>query len=356
MGRNETPYSELKIFYHHELLCNLMKEERCAPVYIRIKPTNRCNHDCSYCHYKHSYVDLDEYKPMDEIPRHKMREIISDMADMGVKAVTFTGGGEPLLYSHIEEAMEGILNAGIDLSAITNGSLLKGRKAELLAKAKWVRISVESLNDAMYCKIRGIKPRSFEQLCENIENFARIKEETCEFGINVVVGKDNCHEVRAIAELMKKLGVNHVKFSPLITVDTKQYHKDFRVDVSKELEAMQLELADENFKIIDLYTGDFENSVVFERSYSKCFRKEFECVIAANSRLYYCQDTAYMGKGMVCDLSEASLKESWYSDEVTEKFKQFDAKKICTHNCAYDSRNQLIGTFLKMDLNHINFI
>lgn len=356
MGRNDTPYSELKIFYHNELLQSLIKGERCKPIYIRIKPTNRCNHDCNYCHYRHSYVNLDEYKREDEIPRDKMMEIIADMADMGVKAVTFTGGGEPLLYTYIEEAMERILSAGIDLSAITNGSLLQGKKAELLANAKWVRISVESLNDDMYCKIRGIKPHSFEALCSNIENFAKIKNKACEFGINVVVGKENCKEVRGIAELMKNLGVNHVKFSPMITTETKEYHKDFREYVSNELRLLQQELNDENFRVIDLYTGDFENSVVFEREYNKCFRKEFECVIAANSRVYFCQDTAYMSKGMVCDLSKSSFKEAWYSEEVTEKFLNFDAKRTCTHNCAYDSRNKLIGTFVNMDLNHINFI
>lgn len=356
MGRNNTPYSELKIFYHNELLQELRAGKRCRPIYIRMKPTNRCNHDCSYCHYKHSYVDLDEYNPNDEIPHDKMMEIISDMSDMGVKAITFTGGGEPLLYTYIEEAMERILAAGIDLSAITNGSLLSGRKAELLAKAKWVRISVESLNDDMYCKIRGIKEHSFDKLCKNIENFARIKDDTCEFGINVVVGKENYQEIRQIAELMKKLGVNHVKFSPMITTETKEYHKDFKDYVTAELTTMQAELADERFKVIDLYTGDFENSVVFERGYSKCFRKEFECVIAANSKVYFCQDTAYMSKGRVCDLSQISFKDGWYSDEVSKKFAVFDAKKTCTHNCAYDSRNELIGSFLNMDLNHINFI
>lgn len=356
MGRNNTPYSELKIFYHQELLHSLMCGERCKPVYIRIKPTNRCNHDCSYCHYRHSYVDLDEYNPSDEIPRDKMMEIIDDMADIGVKAVTFTGGGEPLIYPYIEEAMEKILDAGIDLSIITNGSMLQGRKAELLAKAKWVRISVESINDDMYCRIRGIKQHSFDMLCNNIENFSKIKDRSCEFGINVVVGKDNYREVRRIAELMKKLGVNHVKFSPMIVTATKEYHKEFKELVSEELAALQSELNCDNFRVIDLYTGDFENSVVFERGYTKCFRKEFECVIAANSKVYYCQDNAYMSKGMVCDLSKVSFKQGWYSDEVTKKFANFDAKTVCTHNCVYDSRNELIGSFVNMDLNHINFI
>lgn len=156
MNRNSTPYSSLKIFDHPDVIEKLKQGERCPPVYIRIKPTNRCNHNCSYCHYRNAYLDLDEYNPSDEIPREKMLEIVRDMSDMGVKAVTFSGGGEPLLYPHIEETMERVLDAGIDLSVITNGSLLFGHKAELLAHSKWVRISVESISDEEYCNIRGI--------------------------------------------------------------------------------------------------------------------------------------------------------------------------------------------------------
>ena len=103
MERNNTPYSQLKIFYHQETLQHLLQGERCNPLYVRIKPTNRCNHNCGYCHYRNAYLDLDQYDPNDEIPRKKMMQIVQDMSAMGVKAVTFSGGGEPLVYPYIEE-------------------------------------------------------------------------------------------------------------------------------------------------------------------------------------------------------------------------------------------------------------
>lgn len=355
-NRNATPYSQLKIFYHQEVLEHLMKKERCNPVYIRIKPTNKCNHNCNYCHYRSAYLDLDEYDPMDEIPHDKMMEIIDDMADMGVKAVTFSGGGEPLLYPYIEEAMEKIVNYGIDLSIITNGSLLKGKKAEILSKAKWVRISIESVNDEEYCRIRGIKKNSFQELCENIKEFARMKEDTCELGVNVVVSDQNYGEIYQMAKLMKSLGVNHVKFAPLITTNTREYHKEFKDEVTKEILRAQEELTDEHYRIINLYTGDFEDSVVFERQYSECPIKEFICVIGANAKVYYCHDKAYLSDGCVCDIREASFKEEWQSENVTKKFKDFDAKQCCKQHCVYDSRNKLINSFLATDRNHINFI
>ena len=84
--------------------------------------------------------------------------------------------------------------------------------------------------------------------------------------------------------------------------------------------------------------------------------KEFICIIAANSKVYYCQDKAYLSDGCVCDLSQQSFFEAWNSKLVTQKFKEFDARKICKQHCVHDSRNILINSFLNMDRNHVNFV
>ena len=34
----------------------------------------------------------------DQIPEDKMTEIVEDLVNMGVKVVTFSGGGEPFIY------------------------------------------------------------------------------------------------------------------------------------------------------------------------------------------------------------------------------------------------------------------
>lgn len=356
MNRNSTPYSQLKVFYHPEILQRLLMGERCNPVYIRIKPTNKCNHNCSYCHYKNSYLDLDQFDLKDEIPREKMLETVDSMSELGVKGVTFSGGGEPLLYPYIVETMERVLSKKIDLSIITNGSLLTGDRAKILSNAKWVRISIESVNDEEYCSIRGIKKGSFDILCNNISSFAAIKNERCELGINVVVNKNNAYQVMEMAKLMKSLGANHVKFSPMITNDTKTYHAPFKDDVSKMLEEAQREYGSDSFKVIDLYTGDFADSVIFERQYKRCLMKEFICIIAANCKVYFCQDKAYLSDGVVGSIEDKSFKELWLSEETTKLFREFDARKVCKQHCVHDSRNELLNSFVDMDRNHINFI
>lgn len=356
MNKNITPYSNLKIFHHQDILNKLETGERCNPVYIRIKPTNLCNHNCYYCHYKNPYLTLDEYNPNDMIPYDKMMEIINDMKDMKVKAVTFSGGGEPLVYPYIEEAMNKIVEAGIDLSIITNGSMLCDEKARILSKAKWVRISIDSIIPQNYAKIRGIDENALNRLLKNIEEFAKIKEESCELGVNFVIGMENYKEISDMAITMKNIGVNHVKFASLVSNQTEKYHEDIKDEVIANLNDLSSKLNSEKFKIIDLYSSDFDNYEVFKRIYSRCPTKEFICIIAANSKVYFCQDKAYLKNGCVCDLTNQSFKQGWNSEEVIRKFKEFDARETCKQHCVHDSRNILINSYLDMDTNHINFI
>lgn len=354
-----TPYSNLKIFHHVDLLKKIGKEERVAPLYIRIKPTNVCNENCYYCHYKNSYLSLDEYNPADYIPRDKMMEIIDDLRDMGVKAVTFSGGGEPLVYPYIAEAMQKLLDAGIDLSMITNGTLLQEENAHLLAQAKWVRLSIDSCKDDLYSKLRGVPKGTFNKLCKTIEAFSKQKLSSCELGINFVVTAENHRDVYEMARLMKSVGVNHVKFTPLCSNETEAYHAPFKDQVMADIQKAK-ELEDEHFRVIDLYTSDFnrvsQGIRIFDRAYEKCYIKEFICVIAANQKVYYCHDKAYLKNGAVGSLKEQSFKELWYSDETTEKFKKFNAHQICNEHCVYDDRNILLNTFFSLDEKHINFI
>lgn len=360
MAVKSSPYSNLKIFHHTELLEKIKKGERVAPVYIRIKPTNVCNQNCYYCHYKNPYLTLDDYSPTDYIPREKMLEIVCDMKDMGVKAVTFSGGGEPLAYPFIEETMQKILEAGIELSIISNGVLLQNRNAEILSHAKWVRLSVDACKDELYSKLRGVPSGTFNSLCKKIEQFAGQKDKNCELGINYVVGEENFSDVGEMARLMKSLGVNHVKFAPLCTNNTEKYHEPFKQRVIDELQRIGEELNGDNFRIVDLYTTDFQRvqngTMIFDRAYTKCYIKEMVCVIAANSKVYYCHDKAYLSNGCIGDLKELRFKDLWFSNETTEKFKNFNAQDICREHCVYDDRNIMLNQFFNMNMNHINFL
>lgn len=352
-----TPYSNLKIFAHAEVLDGLSKGIRQAPIYVRIKPTNYCNHKCYYCSYADSALGLrDSVNKQDQISWEKMEEIISDMKEIGVKAVTFSGGGEPLIYPHITETMKRILQANIDLSIITNGQLLNGERAKILANAKWVRISFDSANSETYANIRQISLKAFDEVCQNIKHFSEIKSPNCELGINFVINHQNAKQVYEMAKMVKTLGVNHIKYTARITKNLFEYHEPFKKDAIEQIHKAQKELECNGFKVINKYEGDFESAMVFHRCYNHCYINQIFTVIGADSKVYFCHDKAYVSDGVVGDLTNQSFKELWFSDEIIKRYHEFNPQKECNHHCVYDDRNELLNTFYSLDKNHINFI
>ncbi len=351
------PYSYLKVFRHHEKLESIRNKVVTPPLYIRIKPINICNHHCYYCSYEDANLGLrSTFKEKDKLPQEMMLGIIRDLADMKVKAVTFSGGGEPLLYAHIVEAMTKLLEHGINISIITNGQLLCNERAQVLRNAKWVRVSMDSCHAEKYAKIRSIPEKAFYIVAENIKNFSQIKSPQCELGMNFVVNSENADEVYEMAKFAKGLGVDHIKMSAVITKDLESLHEPFRYSVVDQIHRAQKDFNDDKFQVVNKYEFDFELNAQFSRSYSRCPIQQSITVIGADGRVYLCHDKAYVPGGDIGSLHEMSFKDIWFSEKTRQRFHNFDAKKECNHHCVYDQRNILINSYLDLDEDQINFV
>lgn len=352
-----SPYSDLKVFYHTDRIEGMIKGERVAPVYVRIKPTNVCNQNCFYCGYANNKVfENRSVDRRESIPWDRLRQILLDLSEMQVKAVTFSGGGDPLVYHSIEQALEMVHTLGIDYSVITNGQALTGGVADCLKHAKWVRISFDASCKETYESIRSIQ--TYDKVVSNIGNFARQKAPGCVLGINCVISKQNAQEVFEICKLVKSLGVDNIKLDCIRvkTEDMAAYHQVIKEDVCKQIVQAKKLLEDDTFKIVDKYSNDIELDDCYEKKYSSCYMQNLFAVIAADSKVYRCHQRAYMKSGEIGDLTKASFQEIWYAQKTIDLVKSFDAKKECAFKCAFDERNELLNEFMNMDKNHVNFI
>ena len=152
-------YTKMKIFHYQEKLDSLpVGGEIKAPLHIRIKPTNICNHNCGYCAYRADNLQLgQDMDKTDFIPQAKMAEIVEDLIEMKVGAVTFSGGGEPFVYPYLLETAKALKAGGIKVASLTNGSLLRGELAEFFAhEGTWLRVSLDGFDDASYAKYRSV--------------------------------------------------------------------------------------------------------------------------------------------------------------------------------------------------------
>ncbi len=351
-----TPYSDLKIFYHTEAIRKLLNGERNSPIYVRIKPTNVCNQQCYYCAYADSRIFSDRHvEKRSSIPWDILSKTLYELKEMGLKAVTFSGGGEPLCYPKITDALQLVKQLEVDYSIITNGQALCGEAADLLRQARWVRISFDSAKRETYESIRGVG--TYEKVIDNIRTFASIKDKRCALGINCVVTQSNAGEIYEICDLVKKLGVNNIKISPiLIKKDQKDYHDKIKKYAMEQIDKAKMDLEDSGFRIIDKYSNDIALDGDYKKEYSRCWIQNFFAVIAADSKVYRCHQRAYTKTGELGDLAKRSFKEIWYDPETIKGGGTFNPEKECRFRCAFDERNRLLNDFMNIDKDHINFI
>ena len=297
-------YSDFKIFNHQEKLKSFQEGKITPPVYVRVKPINLCNHGCFFCVYSTGFRVKDggeeehiisgmheDMKEQDVMPFEKMRELLHDFWQMGVKAVTFSGGGEPLMYPEIVKTMRETLDYGLDLSIITNGQNLAKERAEVLADAKWVRVSMDYTTPAQMRQFRNVPENSFKAVIHNIEKFAQIKKQSCDLGVNYIVHRSNYKNLGVFTALLKSIGVENVRFSPMYVPDFYNYHELIAEEVNEQLRAIQT-LCDDRFTVNSTYNITPGSSHSSSRSYRRCYIMQTVPVVGADMNVYACHNKA----------------------------------------------------------------
>jgi len=352
-----TYYSPLKFLKFKDHLESFEKGHIVAPLHIRIKPTNHCNHNCWYCAYRTDDLVLgDEMVEKDSIPANRMLALASEFVEIGVKAVTFSGGGEPLLYKPLPDVIDILAAGNIRVAVLTNGSNLKGRVADALAShGTWVRISLDAWDNESYVKSRGAKPHDFSRLTDNIRNFTA-RDTKCILGVSLIVGQDNYQHIFEVCSLLKDCGVNHVKVSGTVVSNdaagNNAYHLAIKIEVAHQIEMAQ-SLIDESFSVLNHY-HDLEDR--FEKSYHTCPSLQFLTVIGADQCVYTCQDKAYTRSGRMGSILNGTFKDLWFSKENQQFLKTFDPSVKCGQHCVSHSKNLAIHEYLSLDSEHAYFI
>ena len=352
-------YSSLKIFHYQEKLDSLPQDvsEIKAPIHIRIKPTNVCNHNCWYCAYKSDNLQLgQDMVERDFIPLDKMMEILSDCKDMGVKAITFSGGGEPFTYRYFTQTIKKLIEYKIPFASLSNGSRLSGEIAKLFAhNATWLRISMDGWDDLSYAKARDVKIGEFSKIIQNMRDFSALKG-SCALGVSFIIDNKNYEHIYEFVELIKDTGVSSIKLSPCVISNEAKandaYHLKIIDEVRKQIAQAKDALEDTNFEIYDAYHL-FDEEV--DKKYTWCPYMQILPVIGADLNIYPCQDKAYnLDEGLVGTIQDRSFKEFWFDDK--EKFYKIDPSCHCQHRCVADEKNKMILDYLGLNNEHLSFV
>ncbi|MBA3064933.1 radical SAM protein [bacterium] len=352
-------YTKMKIFHYMEKIDSLPTsvDNIMPPLHIRIKPTNVCNHNCSYCAYRAPNLQLGKDMVLrDYIPKEKMTEIIEDIIEMGVKAVIFSGGGEPFCYPFLLETVKKLSSSSVKFAALTNGSKLEGEIAEYFARyGTWLRISVDGWDNESYSSYRGVPLGEFTRVFKNIGNFKKMKGR-CVLGGVVIVDKKNYTHLYDLVKGLKNAGVNSVKIAPCLISnkgkENNNYHKPIFKAVKELIAKAECDLQDKNFEIFDSYHDQLNT---FKKDYTWCPYLQINPVIGADQNVYACHDKAYnLDNGLLGSISKERFKNFWLSDK--SKFFRINPLKDCNHHCVVNEKNKLILEYLNADREHLEFV
>lgn len=320
-------------------LSRYLNEVMVLPDMIQVMLTSKCNVRCKIC-------DVWKQRFENELNAEKVKSLIDQAINMGIKTIYFTGG-EAFLRKDIFELINYASRPGIITTVNTNGSFITEEFAKkiVLSKLRNVTFSIDSSTPEVHNSIRG--KDVFEKAIQAIEfiNYYRKKfdreskdgdKRRLDIGMVSVIMKCNIEELPQLVKLARKTGCCYIAFQPLVyngsLLENYNLKSDFWIeekDISKlenifrELEFMKREMLSTGFYI------DFmlEKTIQYfrkERKVNTCF--------AGFSRVFVNPqgDISFVCFESFGNVKSDTLKDVWHSQKANEIRKKI---KECNINC-----------------------
>jgi AdoMet-dependent heme synthase len=181
-----------------------------SPLVVSYTITKACNLRCSHCH-----VSAREAMP-NELNLQEAMQAIDEMADLGTRALIFSGG-EPLLRKNfVLSCAEYCLDAGIMPAMLTNGILLDSKVAWELKDAGILAVGlpIDSIYPEIHDKLRCL-PGSFNSAVKAIGNCLDVDLEVV---VTTMALKSTFEEMPHRIDFIASLGVDEFAVYDLIPV------------------------------------------------------------------------------------------------------------------------------------------
>lgn len=311
----------VKLLQDEDVLLSIKKKGVIPPAHVQFYPTNKCNLNCPFC----SCAEDDRFSEMNI---GAAKKAIDTCASLGTKAVTISGGGEPLMHPSINELISYFLFKGIKVGLVSNGLLFNKINTDLFKYVTWCRIS--------NADFRTFSNKYKETLLGVIKKCPQV-----DWAFSHVVSKDpNIEEICEIIDFANENNFTHVR----LVADLFEPHNVDLDFVKKEIK---------KYKVDDslvIYQG---------RQYPErggdCYICYLKPVIGADMNVYSCCGAQYFSEDPSKDLpNELKLGSVFELDKIISESKIPLDGSIC-HRCYYGFYNRILKAMVS-DFCHEEFI
>ncbi len=167
-----------------------------VPESLHIDLTTNCNIDCVQC-YKNRLTPKD-------LDYGYLKLLIKEAAEIKVFQIAF-GGGEPLVYPYILDAIKEVTSKGMACTITTNGKALDKELIENLKQAgiHHIQVSLNGSTEGVNIKSRG----GYQEAVEALKNLSKFE---ISYGINWTARRDNLYDFDNMICLAESVGANNI--------------------------------------------------------------------------------------------------------------------------------------------------
>ncbi|MFC1735408.1 radical SAM protein [Candidatus Hydrogenedentota bacterium] len=324
-----------KIFYHPEKIVEYRDGSRPFPILVEVDLTNKCNHRCKFCccaeHINTSRDSMDS-----EIIQARLAEA----RELGTKAISFTGGGEPMMHKDFLKILQYAKALGLDAGMLTNGSAINEKNVDtLVSNLEWIRISVGGGDQESYTAVQGID--HFERVLRGINLLAERRRElkaVFNIGVRLLVLPENVDSITSFARLLKDARINYLQLAPdQFTDDRGKFWNDPATKQHFEEAGRILEEA--NTRLLTANYVWLQDRIDFPRT---CYAHFFHGLFLADGNVAYCRNAHGKEDYYIGNINKNTLAEIWSGDRTKEI-----EGRVKPSNCALYCKNMALNVTME---------
>lgn len=174
-----------------------------SPVTVFLNITNACNLRCVYCSADSGVPSPEELSP------DELHGLIDEMVGLKVCKVIVTGG-EPFVRTDIFDLLDHMLEGGLVVSILSNGTMIRPRVAQRLVARRLtdISISLDGITPAVHDLTRG--EGAFERTLAGVRT---LLDHGVKPVILVTVTSANWCQIAAMVDELMELGVHSAGFN-----------------------------------------------------------------------------------------------------------------------------------------------
>jgi len=290
-----------------------------APINVEIDLSNRCSLGCAWCHFSHTHT-RGPWAGKAKRPAHMLdcgdlmdfdlaNSILRQLSNVGVRSITWSGGGEPTLHPKFDTLVEHAAMAKLPQGLYTHGGHIDQERAALLKELMtFVYVSVDECDEVKYKASKGVD--RFWGVVEGLSNLELAKGDAV-IGLGYLLHPGNVDDVDAMVAMGRRYNANYVQFRPTIYYDQSAPgapHTD-----TEWISAAMQKL--DRYQNDPFVVADLDRFRMYRdwagHGYSTCHWAGLQTVITPNGHVWRCVNKRGYSAAWMGDLTKDTFADVW---------------------------------------------